>query len=856
MSIERFRRLQSLFEEVQQRPIEEREAWLRTACTDDASLAEEVSALLVYELQLANKQTCDPWSMTLAQLQSDDDASGAGRSIDRYELVQEIGSGGMGRVFKARRRDADVEQWVALKLMRRERIQESLIQRFSHERRILAHLQHSGIAHFIDAGTDADGTPYVAMELVEGLPIVEHSERHNLDLRARLNLFRQVLAAVSHAHRALVIHRDIKPGNVLVTVDGVAKLLDFGIAKPLSFAADDTLTSDRVFTPASAAPEQLRGGIVDVTTDVYGLGALLYELLSGCAAIEANGLSASELERRVCLQPPVPMNVARLDRIAKQGAASSASEVPIPQDVENIVQKALRKEPDARYQSAEQFDADIQRFLQQRPVLASGAGRAYRLRKFMQRNAWPVTFAGFAFSAIAAAAVLVVFQNRAVRVERDRAQSALAIMNDAFVSADPARVAGGDVTARQILDSSRQTIAPLAKDQPENYLALAANIAEVQLSLGLVEAANELLSEAEAVASRLDSDTSVRLRILAAKAAIEANKSSVAERIVQMHLQPDGEHAATYWFLMGMVPLKRGQNPQAISAFKRSIASTPESAHGAEWVQAHLMLADALTAEKRADDALSVVDQLIAQLNKEHGAQHSQVARARLARLNVLQSAGRSDRMREDGKALVEEITRRYGRASALTGRAEVAVAAAFIESADYARAAEHTRRAAESFEQSLGATHPRSYRTRFNLGSLLWRVPGQGEMAEAEFATALENAVRVLPDTDPTLGFFRLEFANYLLWLGNPRLALQVYSGDLARLRSAKLEAAEREEIAVLLWTAYTRVPCARTAESTSDSVWTSIAAICKIAAEASEQCRAARELACQLRVDQPADD
>lgn len=848
MSNERFRRLQSLFEGAQQQPVEQREAWLRAACADDGALLEDVLALLVYEVQLANKQTIDPWAMTVAQLQSDAEPSWVGRSIDRYELEQEIGSGGMGRVFKARRRDAEVEQWVALKLMRRERIQESLVQRFSHERRILAHLQHSGIAHFIDAGTDADGTPYVVMELVEGLPIVEHCERHHLDLRARLILFRQLLAAVSHAHRALVIHRDIKPSNVLVTTDGVAKLLDFGIAKPLSFGLGDTQTIDRVFTPASAAPEQLRGGIVDVTTDVYGLGALLYELISGCPAIEASGLSAGELERRVCLQPPAPMNIARLDRNTRQNDAAPAPAVPIPQDIEDIVQKALRKESDARYQSAEQFDADIERFLQQRPVLASGSGRGYRLRKFMQRNAWPVAFASLASTAIFAAAVLVLLQNRAVRVERDRAQSALAIMKDAFVAADPSRLAGGDVTARQILESSRRTIAPLATTQPENYLALASNIADVQLSLGMVEPAAELLKEASAVATRLPGDAAAHLdlHILAAKAALERNKVTEAERIVDDKLSAQGEQAASYWFLKGMIKLRRSQFSEAIDAFNRCISASAPIAQDGDWVQAHLRLAEALMNDKRPLEALAVLDQLILVLQRDLGVDHSQSVRAQLARLDVLRRSGQSESMLSEGRALVEQITRSYGRASALTGHAEVVIAAAFSASADYAQSAEHTRRAAESFEQSLGPAHPKSYRTRFNLGSLLWRVPGRTDDAEAEFDTGLANGMRHLPEGDATLSFFRIEFAKYLVWNGEPDRALKVYAPERTRLQNAVMADADREEIARMLAAAYTQAGCGAFKDGLAEAA--SMAAICATVPAEMTHCQSAREIACGL--------
>ncbi len=851
MPAERFRRIQNLFADAQQRSADQRVDFVYAACSDDAELLAEVLGLLEYETRLASKKTRSPLSLTVATLQADSDAAWVGRCIDRYELVQEIGSGGMGRVFRARRRDAEVEQWVALKLMRRERVQESLIQRFSHERRILAHLHHAGIAHFIDAGTDADGTPYVVMELVEGLPIIEHCDRLALDLRARLMLFRQVLAAVSHAHRALIIHRDIKPGNVLVTDAGAAKLLDFGIAKPLSFDTGDTQTIDRVFTPASAAPEQLRGGIADVTTDVYGLGALLYELLSGCPAIDASGISAAELERRVCLLPPVPMNLARLHARGTASAPGWNAGKPLANDLENIVQKALRKERQARFQSAEQFDADIERFLQQRPVLATGVGGGYRFRKFVQRNAWPVAFAGLAVVAIVSAAVLIVLQNRAIRAQRDRAQSALAIMKDAFVAADPARLAGGDVTARQILERSRQTIAPLAAAQPENYLALATNIVDVQLALGMVEPASALLAEAAAVAARLpvDDPARINLQILAARAALEQNEVTQAERIVDSNLSSMGVHAATYWHLKGMITLKRSQFNAAISAFNNSIAARTPAARDADWVHTHLMLADALASEKRPDEALGVLDRLISTLKRELGADHSQSVRAQLARLDVLQISGQSERMRSEGQALVDQITNRYGRASALTGRAEVAVAAAFIGNAEYAQAAKHTRLAAESFEQSLGPTHPRSYRTRFNLGSLLWRAPGQSAEAEAEFDAALGNATRNLPATDPTLGFFRLEFANYLNWSGSPQRALQIYSGDLVRLQQARLEESERNEIAQMLASAYAQVPCAASVPAASAPGSNSMRAICNSKPLAIADCRAAQSIACQLQ-------
>ena len=847
MPADRFLRVQALFAAAEGLAIDQREAFVRSASVHDTGIADEVLQLLDFERRIAAKQTRSPWALTVASLQIDAADAQMGRIVDRYELVQEIGMGGMGRVFRARRRDTAVEQWVALKLLRRERIHESLIQRFSYERRVLAHLQHPGIAHFIDAGTDSDGTPYVAMELVEGLPIIQHCARHALSSRDRLLLFRQLLAAVAHAHRALIIHRDIKPGNVMVTASGVAKLLDFGIAKPMSADVDNTQTGERMFTPASAAPEQLRGGIADVTTDVYGLGALLYELLSGAPPFDTYGMSAAELEKCVLLQPPPTMQVARAARRLASVKSPAMTEA-IASDLEHIVQKALRKESAARYPSVEQFDADIERFLQRRPVLARRTNLVYRIGKFTQRNAWPVAFATMMLLATFGATVLVLLQNRLIRSERDRAQSALTIMKEAFVAADPAQLAGGDVTARQILESSLRTIAPLARSQPENYLALATNIADVQLSLGLVEPATELLREASAVAERVPDERNQRylIYVLRAKAALERNQVSEAERIVNEQLLSNADGAATVAYLQGQISLKREQFPLAIQAFSRAIAAQRNAVHDGDWVQANLLLADALASTKEFDKALLLLDRLIALIGQEFASDHSQLVRAQLARLDVLQAAGQGERMRKDGQVLVAQLARRYGPGSALMGRAEVAVAAAFIDSADYAEAAEHTRLAAESFDQSLGPTHLRSYRTRFNLGSLLWRVPGRAAEAKDAFDTALTNASRDLPPDDPTLGFFRLEFANYLLWRGDPTHALQVYAADLSRIKTTPLVKMERDEIVQMLTTAYARASC-RTSASSALPV---LASMCNDSPDPAAHCQSARAIACALLI------
>ena len=852
MPTERFHRIQELFESARELAEAQRPDFLRESCAGDADLAAEVASLLDYEARLAAKHTRNPLASALDSLASQSSSAMAGSRVGRYELFEEIGSGGMGRVFRARRRDGDVEQWVALKLMRRERVRESLTQRFSHERRILANLQHAGIAHFIDAGTDDDGTPYVAMELVEGASIVRHCAQHRLALRERLLLFRQVLAAVSHAHRMLVVHRDIKPSNVLVTPQGEAKLLDFGIAKLLSGEGENTRTDDRAFSPASAAPEQLVGGLVDVTTDVYGLGALLYELIAGAPPFRVVGLSAADLEHQIRHVPPRSLEATRRAERAPVTSASDADEgagveVEVSRDLENIVQKALRKEPAGRYPSVEQFDADVDRFLQHRPVLASGAGKIYRLRKFVRRQRWPVAFSALALIAAVSVATLIARQNRVIRAERDRAQAALSVMKDAFKGADPSGLAGGSATAQQILDSSIRAIEPLVETHPEDFLALAPDLVEVQLSLGLVEPASELLAKVAEMKALAGGDPALRTRtdLLAAKIAIERNRYDEAERLIAGSLVQRPEMAGKVGYLRGVIALRRREYAVAVDAFRSAIAAEPASARNGDWVQAHLLLAESLAREKRFDEAESALRVLMSSVEGELGAEHVQALRVQLARLAVLQSAGQTERMRTEGLALLDKLTRSYGHASTLTALAEVSVASAFIANLDYAEAAEHMRRAADGFEQSLGAEHPRSFRTRFNVGTLLSRVPGRTTEADAEYKLALGNAERGLPVTDPTLGFFRLEYAEYLLRNDQPIPALTVLVSDLQRVTQANLSVADRTDAGQVLGSAYTGAGCVA---SKPDKPAPDAALICADTSPVAEHCRAARALACAL--------
>ena len=337
-----------------------RGTYLDAVCAGDAELKREAASLLAQQDVaglldgFANGPAGGLWR--------EPDSFAPGRRIGSYEIIRELGHGGMGAVFLARRGDRQFEKLVAIKLIKRGMDTDAIVRRFRAERQILARLDHPNIARLLDGGTTDDGLPYFIMEFIEGVSITRYADEHGLSTAARLRLFRQVCAAVHFAHQRLVIHRDLKPGNILVTAEGEPKLLDFGVGKLLDSALDEdaglTVTGQRPMTPAYASPEQAAGGEVTTASDVYGLGALLYELLTGRPPYDFARTPAHEVAHVICEQEPV-----RPSAVATNGRRLRG-------DLDNIVRLAMRKEPARRYVSAAQFAADVGAFLDGLPVRA------------------------------------------------------------------------------------------------------------------------------------------------------------------------------------------------------------------------------------------------------------------------------------------------------------------------------------------------------------------------------------------------------------------------------------------------------------------------------------------------------
>ncbi len=490
------RELWQRIEEILDRALEiegvERDALVVEACGDDAELLARVRQLLIATdgpgpldtpiQDLAGSLAVEAGESLAMQGQIE------GRQIGPWKIAHEIGSGGMGRVFLAQRADGAFEQQVALKILRWEMATPSLIDRFRAERQILADLDHPGIARLVDGGVTGEGLPYLAMEYVDGEPIDTYCERNQLGIEERLEMFCAAASAVEHAHRNLVVHRDLKPSNILATGPGEVKLLDFGVAKLVDEAARDDLTQAQAApaTPRSAAPEQLSGGTITTATDTWALGVLLYELLTGTTPFQ--GDDATELSRRIREEEP----------------ATPGSHVEgLSGDLDNIIMKALRKEPERRYGTVERLVEDIRRHLDGMPVLARPATLGYRAGKFIHRHQ-------LALTAAAIVLVLVIgltgFYTWQLANERDHARQETRKTEEVkrfvlslFQVNDPAQSMGEEISARDLLDRGAERIdvelETLPEIQAEMYLVMGGLYEE----LGLYEKAIELWKKAIAL---------------------------------------------------------------------------------------------------------------------------------------------------------------------------------------------------------------------------------------------------------------------------------------------------------------------------------------------------------------------
>lgn len=534
----RWERVTALFAQALELAPDQRTRFLSELDSTDPESAPAVARMLQADAAFVTDTPPSATSMLGAAV---DPVLPAGTRLGAYAIESCLGTGGMGRVYRAQRVDGEVAQTVAIKCLRFRERDPAFMRRFLRERRILARLTHPLIARFLDTGTDAGGQPFVVIEYIDGIAITEYVRNKRLSLRARLQLLIKVMSAVAYSHRQLIVHRDLKPANVLVDANGDPHLLDFGIAKPLApFAGmveadSETAVEQRAFSLAHAAPEQLRGDPVGTACDVYALGVLAYELLSGESPLDLVGLSFADAERKILDEfPPAPS--ARLAQGgAPDGTDGNAWRRALRGDLDNIVLHALKKEPEQRFATVDAFIADLERHLDNQPISLRGRQQIYRLQRFVRRHRLAVGLSLTLLLALTIGSVGLWRQNLAIASERDlahsqqqRAQALNDLLLSAFEAADPSRNQGEEVSARAVLDQAARRVERAQLD-PGTRASLLTAVADVYRTLGLMSESAAAARSASRADATLPALVSVRAWRALSRASLGSGEIAAAQ---------------------------------------------------------------------------------------------------------------------------------------------------------------------------------------------------------------------------------------------------------------------------------------------------------------------------------------
>ena len=738
MSSESWNKLERHFAASQPLTPAERDAYVEAVRAEDPALAAQLDALL--EADASETFIVGAISDEVSTLLDDVVDPHLGARFGAYIVTGVLGRGGMGNVYLGERADEEFEQRVAIKLLGQALVGPQAVGRFLRERQILANLSHPNISQLLDGGATEEGLPYLVMELVEGQPIDTYCDDNRLSIDARLGLFRQVCDAVDHAHRNLIVHRDIKPTNILVTREGVPKLLDFGIAKLLDDSTAEsgpalTRQAMRIMTPEYASPEQVRGEPITVTTDVYALGVLLYELLSGRHPTPLGGLNGLELERAICeTEPTKPSASTRHERdgeeipltpdalAAQRSATPQQLRTTLAGDLDNIVLKAMRKEPGRRYASAQKFADDIERYLASLPVLAHPASWRYRAGKFVRRNRLAVF--GSAAMALILAAVISFYTMR-VTSERDRAQLEAAkaeqvsrFLLELFETADPSASLGEAVTARSLLDQGRFRVRDL-DSQPAVQAAMKDVMGAAYRGLGLYDQSRPLLDDAYTTRRRLygpsDPET---LRSLNARGMLQIDMGEYEEALALYEAglatarREFGEQHTTTAVMLRQVGVSMQQlarYEEAESYYRQALAVQSALVPGPDELKAGILedLGRLLDDAGRSDEAIPMLREAIAMFQTVKGENHPAYLIAADNLGWALLSVGDFDGAESVFRDVLAERRRMFGEAHPETYGATAALGTVAFDRGDFAAAEPLYRESLEGFRNVLGEGHP-----------------------------------------------------------------------------------------------------------------------------------------------------
>lgn len=796
MDAARWREVRNLLEAALDLDPSERPAYV--AAIGDPQLRGDVQRLLEREAEDSPLFARPPLAVAgeaLAACPSEGtDREQIGRRIGPYRLESLLGSGGMGSVYRAQRADGRFEQTVAIKLVLT--AHPGLRDRFRNERGILAGLRHPAIAQLLDGGETGDGVPYLAMEYVDGLSITDYCRTHLPDAEGRVRLLIEVAGALAHAHRNLVVHRDIKPSNILVTAEGRPMLLDFGIAKLVGADRGEALTVQTIgpMTPAYAAPEQFEGLPIGVHTDVYQFGVLMYRLLSGRLPFDAGTGDALAWARAVLDTEPRTLgrSLSEARRSGEAGDAARTSGREAERDLDAIVRRAMVREPARRYGSIDLLAADLEAFLDGRPIAARRGGRWYGVRRFVRRHRVAVATAALASVGLLATTGIALRQAHQARVEAERSRLSVEYIHEVFRAADPATGTGGQRSAEDLLDLATERIGPKMEAYPDLRAPLLVLIATAYSNLGAMnravpafEAAIADLRAHGAGASELAS--ALQRGSWAAQRngdrALAQAWADEAEGIVRGRgpeaLRIRDGIAETRW----LIAREASANDEALAHAESALASldaAPPDLRDAMRSRAWHRIGTSLTDLGRHAEAEAALREAVALAEASLGPDDYRTLRARQTLGWHYVSRGEPAR----GLELLEPVGERL---LALFGARSLEYAGNLHNRANAYRALGQHGRALAAYREALAAAEAVVDGNSAQIGSAWWNIAamlsalGRHEEAREALAEVERRWIAAYPPEAPIRGRFLVSMARNALDRGDPATAEQFVRSALA---------------------------------------------------------------------------
>ena len=784
-----WQQIEQLFSEAIELPPDEREAFVERVCGDSAAAKSDLLSLLHAHAREDGPLDRRPPLPAVPSAASD--LLAAGTRLGRWRIGELIGYGGAGEVYAAARVDGQYEQKVAIKVLRHESIGEA--KRFLAERHILARLEHPGIARLLDGGVLQDERPYAVIEYIEGRPLIEHCTAHGDGLQRRLQLFNEACDAVSYAHRNLIVHRDLKPANILVGAEGHVKLLDFGIAKHLSDSLAGELTRAPM-TPEYAAPEQLTGEPITTATDVYALGVILFELLTGERPWRCDGMPLARAIQLLAKEPAPPAS-----RVAKARADAPVAMRRITGDLDAIVAKCLHKEPEHRYETVDALQQDLARLARHEPVLARERAWRYMLGRFLRRNRWAVSGVFVVFLALIGALGVTLWQVSRVALERDIArrvaerEEAVRYYLTSMFRSSLAESHGEPMTAKAMLDRSARRVLETYRDEPRLAGKIVETLADLYGALEDVEGQVPLLegflagagagADPEAVA--LARQKLANIELLRGHAERAGELLALAEEFWDMAPQRYREQRLEGMFYRGALLRAQGDLAGSINTYKTAIEGrTALSGHvHRETANLYNSLAISLTGAGRMDEALAAYRESIG-IHESLGQGDDLDALVMLGNTGTL--AYRTGRMREAQSILKTAFTKQQqlaGDSAAVA--ASMGLYGATLTAQGHAEEAVGVlRTAANMAVQFTGPGSPLSIQDRLFLVDAL-RSANERDAAFALFAETLAAARDKFGDSHILTLRAQLSGARLVLADGNLADAEMQLAGVIESLRA-----------------------------------------------------------------------